>query len=187
MRGKSTRKYDVWGIHTEAGIKKVEVRVSTGGALVLSAVMDDGTILTGTDVDTFRREVNEYVVGLHKLDWEKVLVVSTADREKYGRENYINVTLDWGICHRAQFCGKTVWKKKEGSWQMIDYYHGIHAGGPGSLDRVIPYTEAGEAFLRATVASLEAFSKKIEDFFQSDQLQLCIERNALLLPAKETT
>jgi hypothetical protein len=181
-----TLKYEDWSFRVKGFDKAltVEVRLDINKDVHFIASMPDGTKLTETDISRLRSAVDDKMRGIETYAWEKVLFVSVKGEYKSHHQvesKDAEVNMEWAIWWRAaRSDGHTVWKREENT-------HHIEYNGPMYYDpdhgRILPYTEAGEAFLRAAADSIRALRKKLEEFFQSDELQLRIEQNTLpLLP-----
>lgn len=172
MHRQKTMKFDVLNIRVEGGVEKQEIRVSTTGPLQLTAKLRDGTELTGTNVEEFKQDVVNRIVGISKLAWEKVLVVVVCSDTTWRNQGKVSLNLAWAVRYRAQVPGREyVWRMDDKPDSRIDHYHCVYAGGGGDSYTVVPWSEEGEAFLAAASDSIIAFGKKIEDFFAgSEQL-----------------
>lgn len=148
---KNTKKFADWDFTVDDKKLTQQIRVATSGTLELSTTLSDGSVLTGTDVTQFRRDIHARLRALHELVWVKKIVVAVKGTKPdvLGRSNRERASLDlvWGIRYMAKGPKIDLWRERPDDKRSESWHH-IDTGCTGDdCVRVLPWSQRTEDFL----------------------------------------
>lgn len=174
-RHNNKKKFGVWEFRFDAARVEQEIYVTTSGALELSTTLSDGSVLTGTDVTQFRRDIHARLRALHELVWVKKIVVAVKGTKPdvLGRSDREHASLDlvWGIRYMAKGPKIDLWRERPDDKRSASWHHIGTGGMDDDCVRVLPWSQRTEDFLIAVTAAMKAMGERVEAFFADADLE----------------